>query len=137
MKKSKHKILQVRHRQFLNILQTLTDYMDSNYPDWQNGKDADYIKKRLNKTAKIMSKNQKQKKTKLLKKKDFKEWPFKTDSVIIVQTSKLMISVIINFREYALNGLAHTGLNLKFPHDCGLAIVGKSVSEFIRIGKEL
>lgn len=137
MKKFKRKILQRKHKQFTNILQTLNDYMNTNYPGWQNTKDADYIKKRLNKTAKIMSKNRLSKKTKLLKKQDFKKWPFKVNSIIIVQTSKLMISCIIDFREYALNGLAHTGLNLKFPHDCGLAIVGKSVSEFIRIGREL
>jgi hypothetical protein len=134
--KFKRKVLQ-SNRRFLDVLQVLTDYMDGSYPGWRDGKDKDYVLKRLNQTAKIMSKNKNSKKIKLLHKKDFKEWPFLSDRIVIIQTSKKMISCIIDFHEYALNGLAETGLKLKFPHDCGKARMGESVSTFIKIGMEL
>jgi hypothetical protein len=136
--KFKHKLhLHKRKKKFNDTLNVLIEYMDSNYPGWKNTKDAGHIKKRLNQAARKMTSNSFIKKTKVLKKSDFKDWPFTSDSIILVQTSKRMISCIIDFQEYALNGLAESGLNLKFPHDCEKAIKGKSVDEFIKIGLEL
>ena len=138
--KNKYKAkLRQRNKKFLDILEYLTENFTKKYPDWKNGKrdHVDHVKKRLNRTAKIMSKNNKLKKTKILYKKDFQEWPFITDKIIIIQTSKKMISCMIGLQEYALNGLAESGLKLKFPHDCGKAEIWKCVSEFIKIGLEL
>jgi hypothetical protein len=133
--KNKYKAkLKQRNKRFLDTLEYLTENFTKKYPDWMNGSDVNHIKKRLNQTAKIMTKNNKLKKIKVLKKEDFKEWPFITDKIIIMQTSKKMISCMIDLQEYALNGLAATYMKLKFPHDCGKIEKGKSVSEFIKIG---
>jgi hypothetical protein len=131
--------LRQKNAEFKKYLETAYEYFNEKYPGWENGKkdDVNHIKKRLHQTAKLWQKNIKKKKTKVLHKRDFKEWPFTDDTIIIVQTSKKMISCIINFKEYALNGLAATDLKLKFSHDCKKAIIGKSVSEFIKIGLEL
>lgn len=138
--KNKYKAkLRQRNKRFLDTLEYLTENFTKKYPDWMNGseKNVDHIKKRLNQTAKIMTKNNKLKKIKVLKKEDFKEWPFITDKIILIQTSKKMISCMIDLQEYALNELAATSMKLKFPHDCGKAEIGKSISEFIRIGLKL
>jgi len=133
--------LRQKNKQFTDTLEVLTNYFDNQYPGWQKSEDSDSIKRRLNRTAKIMTKTIHRKKTKLFKKKDFQDWPFTSDSIILIQTSKKMISCIIDFQEYALNGLAQTGLVagkvFKFPHEAGKAIKGKFVSEFIKIGLKL
>lgn len=118
-------------------LENLTKFMDEKYPGWENQSNAKQIKKRLEQTAKKMCKNKLLKKTKVLYKKDFPDWPFYVDKIILIQTSKLWISCIIENREYALNGLAASALKLEFPHDCGKAIPGKSMTEFIKIGSKL
>lgn len=139
MKKSKKNRLLKRNQEFNKHLKTAYDYFNNLYPGWENGKknDVDHIKKRLRQVAKKWQNNPKKKKTKVLYKKDFQEWPFISESIILIQTSKIWISCIIDFQEYALNGLAANALKLKFPHDCGKAIKGKSVSKFIEIGRNL
>jgi len=135
LKKNKKRIS--KHIRFENNLKQIYEFFDRQHPNWRNTPNADYIKKRLNQTARKITDNIMKKKTKVLKKEDFKEWPFHENQVIIVQTSKKMISVIIRMQEYALNGLAASALKLKMVHDCGKAIKGKSVSEFIQIGRYL
>jgi hypothetical protein len=136
--KSKHKkILLERHEEYENNVANLLDQFDIDYPDWRESKDADYIKKRIQQAARKMSQNRLKRKSKLVKKSDFKEWPFTSDSAVIMQTSKLWVSVIIKGCEYALNGLAASGLNIKLVHDAGKAIKGKSVGGFIKMGLAL
>lgn len=141
--KNKYKAkLKIRHKQFLENLEKLYKKMDQDYPGWQDRKDADYIKQKLRDTAKLQQKNMAKKKTKLIRKKDFSgEWPFYADKIILVQTSKKMISCVIKnktgMHEYALNGIAESALNLKLVHDAGKAIVGKSIAEFIYMGMKL
>ena len=139
MRNKYKQILKKRHEAFKEHLKIAYDYFESLYPGWQTGdkKDVDHIKKRLRQVAKQWQNNPKKKKTKILYKKDFKNWPFTQDSVIIIQTSKLWISCIIGVQEYALNGLAQSALKLKAAHDAGVAIKGKSISEFIQIGLKL
>lgn len=140
MRNKQKQKLKKRHQEFQKNLDLLYAEFDKNYPGWREGKDADYIKRRLRDNAKQQQKNIHKKKTKLLKKENFPDWPFTVDEIILVQTSKKMISCIVKKKgisEYALNGLAATGLKLKFAHDSGIAVVGKSVGEFIKIGMGL
>ena len=139
MKKNKFrkKLMIERHKEFLHNLDVLTKQFDTDYPGWEKTDDADYIKKKLNKTAKIQTQNRLKRKLKHLKKSDFKDWPFKSDSIILVQTSKLWISCIVEGHEYALNGLAQTGLGIPFAHDKGIAKKGESIGEFIQMGLKL
>lgn len=137
MKKFKRKLLITRHKRFQSELTALYDGMDKKYPGWRDGPKSDNIKKRLHDTARITTNNFFKTKEKIVMKKDFKDWPFICDSIIIKQTSKKWISCFINGTEYALNGSAATELNLKFAHDAGVAIKGKSISEFVEIGLAL
>jgi hypothetical protein len=133
-------ILKRKKREFEENLKKLYAKMDATHPGWQDGPDADYIQKKLKETAKKQMKNKRKIKQKILKKEDFKDWPFVVDEVILVQTSLKWISIIVKqngLHEYALNGLAKTGKNLKFAHDAGIAIQGKSVGEFIQMGLRL
>jgi len=131
----------LKRQKFNNQVKIFTEFFDNNYPGWQKGKDSDYIKEKINITAKNICNNQLRKKTKLIHKKDFKNWPFKVDQIILVQTSKLWISCIVKnkngIHEYSLNGLAKTGLKLKSVHQAGIAKMGESIGEFIQIGLKL
>ena len=131
----------LKRQRFNKQIEIFTDFFDNHYPGWQKGKDADYIKKKINTTAKNICNNRLRKKTKLLYKKDFKNWPFRVDQIILVQTSKLWISCMVKnkngIHEYALNGLAITGLKLKTVHEAGIARKGESIGEFIQIGLKL
>lgn len=152
--RNKHKQrLKKRHQEFEKHLQELYDKWDKDYPGWRDKPDADYIKKRLRDHVKNTQKNKIKIKQKIIKKKNYegmtfsfkekpvkKEWPFTVDEIILVQRSKKMISCIVKqggLKEYALNGLAATGLKLKSVHDASIAIEGKSISDFIKIGMEL
>ena len=124
-----------RHKQYNDTLQALIDHFDATYPNWRENKiDYKYILDGLKATAKKMCENKLKRKLRHIKRSDFKDWPFKSDSIILVQTSKLWVSCIVKCHEYALNGLAQTGLNIPFAHDKGIAIKGKSVGEFIQMG---
>ena len=140
MKQKRKQRLKQRHAEFEKNLNELYEKWDKDYPGWRDGPDADHIKKRLRDHVKNTQKNMRKKKTKLLKKKHFENWPFVVDEIILVQTSKKMISCIVKqggLKEYALNGLAETGLKLKSVFDGGVAVRGKSISEFIKIGLDL
>lgn len=65
------------------------------------------------------------------------DWPFYADEVIVECREKEWCIVIINGFEYGLNGSAQRRYNLSNPHDAGMAILGKNISEFIEIAKEL
>lgn len=137
--KAKQRLKQ-RHEEFKKNLNDLYEKFDKDYPGWRERPDADYIKQRLRKTAKLQQKNKHRKKTKLIRKNDFTDWPFTVDEIIIVQTSKKMISCIVkktSMGEYALNGLAESGLKLKSVFAAGIAIKGKSISKFIKMGLDL
>jgi hypothetical protein len=65
------------------------------------------------------------------------DWPFLTDSIEIECRHKHWCVVIINARQYALNGLASQRYKLSFPHDEGQAILGKSLSPFIDMALDM
>lgn len=138
MKQEKIKQIKEKHENFDKILSTYYDSFNKKYPGWKESLDSDYIKKRLNQAAQIAVKRRLKKKVRTLHKKDFADWPFKSDSVILVQTSKKWISVITDdMQEYALNGLASSGLHLKTISDAKKQIIGKSIMPFIQLGLEL
>ena len=61
------------------------------------------------------------------------EWPFRSDEVIVECRDKLFCIVNINGYDFALNGAAQSKFNYPYPHDMGLAILGKSIGPFINI----
>jgi len=61
------------------------------------------------------------------------EWPFRTDRVIVELQERLFAIVYIEGYAFALNGSAASRFKLPFPHDAGLAILGKSVGPFIEM----
>ena len=58
------------------------------------------------------------------------EWPFRFDRVIVELQEKLFAIVNIEGYSFALNGSAASRFKLPFPHDAGLAVLGKSVGPF-------
>lgn len=137
MKSKFKKQLQAKHERFEQNLKVLYTYFDKHFPDWEKTNDADYIKKRLHQTARKITDNRMKKKIKKIDKKDFQDWPFKEDTVILIQTSKKMVSVIIGMQEFALNGLAASALNLKTISEAKKQIIGKSIMPFIQLGLKL
>lgn len=65
------------------------------------------------------------------------DWPFYADEVIVECRKKHWCIVTIDGHDYALNGSAKGHYKLENPHDAGVAIVGKSIGEFIKIAFEL
>lgn len=59
------------------------------------------------------------------------DWPFYADEVIIECREKHWCVVEIDGCDYALNGAAQGRFNLASVHDTGMAIVGKSIGDFI------
>lgn len=77
-------------------------------------------------------------KSKQINKLDFKgEWPFYSDSVIVECRNKHWCVITIDGHDYALNGAAQGKYKLENPHDAGMAIVGKSIGDFITIALAL
>lgn len=66
-----------------------------------------------------------------------KEWPFRAENVIIECRDKLFAIVNIEGYSFALNGAAKSRFDIPFPHDAGLAILGKSIGPFIEIALSL
>jgi hypothetical protein len=58
------------------------------------------------------------------------EWPFRVDRVIVELQESLFAIVNIEGYAFALNGTAASRFKLPFPHDAGMAILGKSVGPF-------
>jgi len=70
-------------------------------------------------------------KSKKIKKAEYDgEWPFYVDEVIIECRQKHWCIVTINGFDYALNGSAQGRYKLENPHEAGMAILGKSYSDF-------
>ncbi|PJJ07941.1 hypothetical protein CLU83_1164 [Flavobacterium sp. 1] len=65
------------------------------------------------------------------------EWPFYVDEVIVECREKHWCIVTIEGFDYALNGSAKGRYKLENPHDAGMAIIGKSTGDFIKIALEL
>ena len=66
-----------------------------------------------------------------------REWPFHSDEVIVECRDGLFCIVNINGYDFALNGAAKSRFGYPYPHDMGLAILGKSIGPFIDIALEL
>jgi hypothetical protein len=65
------------------------------------------------------------------------DWPFYADEVIIECRENHWCIVTIDGLDFALNGSASGRYKLEFPHEAGRAILGKSVSDFIKMAFEL
>ena len=65
------------------------------------------------------------------------EWPFRSDEVIVECRDELFCIVNINGYDFALNGAAKSRFGYPFPHDMGLAMLGKSIGPFIDVALEL
>ena len=77
-------------------------------------------------------------KAKLVTKTEFlNDWPFYVDEVTIECRNNHWCIVTIEGFDYALNGAASGKYKLENPHDAGVAILGKSISEFIEMALEL
>ena len=59
------------------------------------------------------------------------------DKVIIECRYKNWCIITINGHDYALNGSAKGRYKLENTHDAGMAILGKSTGDFIRLALEL
>ena len=77
-------------------------------------------------------------KSKKINKSEFKgEWPFYVEEVIVECRQRHWCIVTIDGYDYALNGSAKGRYKLENPHDAGMAILGKSISDFIKMALEL
>ncbi len=66
-----------------------------------------------------------------MNKKDFtKGWPFKSDTVQLINKNKFFLTVKIEGVEYALNGIALNG-GYKDPFKAGVIIKNKSLTSYI------
>jgi len=73
-----------------------------------------------------------------IKKVDFDgDWPFYNDEVTIECREKYWCLVEIDGFYYALNGAAQGRYNLSAVHNAGMAILGKSISPFIKMALEM
>jgi hypothetical protein len=71
-------------------------------------------------------------------KSDYKgDWPFYTDKVVVECRQKHWCVITIDGYDYALNGSAKGRYKLENPHDAGVAILGKSIGEFITLALNL
>ena len=68
----------------------------------------------------------------LISRENFNEdWPFSFDEVVIECREKLFCIINIEGYDFALNGAAKSRFGYPFPHDAGIAILGKSIGPFI------
>jgi hypothetical protein len=65
------------------------------------------------------------------------DWPFYADEVIIECRHNHWSVVTIDGFDYALTGSASGRYKLEFPNDAGMAILGKSLSDFTKMAFEL
>ncbi len=69
--------------------------------------------------------------TRVVTQKEFDgEWPFRVNRVILEKQDATFCVAYLNGYAFALNGAAKSRLGLPFPHDAGLAVLGRSVGEF-------
>lgn len=77
-------------------------------------------------------------KSKKIAKKDYEgDWPFHVDEIIIECREKHWCIITIDGFDYALNGSAKGRYKLENPHDEGMAVLGKSLSDFIKMALDL
>lgn len=81
--------------------------------------------------------NKKFKSKKICKNEFNGDWPFYVDEIIIECREKHWCIVSINGYDYALNGAAKGRYKLESPHEAGMAILGKSIHDFIKMALEL
>lgn len=75
---------------------------------------------------------------KKITKLDYKdEWPFYAEEITLECRYKHWCIVSIDGFDYALNGSAKGKYKLEDPHEAGMAILGKSTSNFLRLALEL
>lgn len=76
--------------------------------------------------------------TRIVDRNDFKgDWPFRANRVILERIDSIFLVVNIDGYAYSLTGAAASRFKLPFPHDAGIAILGKSVGPFIEMANEL
>lgn len=76
--------------------------------------------------------------SKKIKKKDYDaEWPFYSDEIIIECRDKHWCIVTIDGFDYGLNGAAQGKYKLEHPTEAGVAIIGKSTDDFIKLAFEM
>ena len=76
--------------------------------------------------------------TKTLTQAEFSgEWPFRAERVVIECRDSLFCIVNIRSYDFALNGAAASRFSVPWPHDAGVAIIGKSVGPFIEMALQL
>ncbi len=76
--------------------------------------------------------------TRVVKKDEFgKNWPFRTDHVIVECRGKYRYIVNIDGYDFALNGFTQAHLKIPFPHDEGFAVLTKSIGPFIDLASKL
>ncbi|WP_201596034.1 hypothetical protein [Psychrobacter vallis] len=81
--------------------------------------------------------NPEYKSKKILRSEYNENWPFYADEVIVECRESHWCIVTIKGFDYALNGSAQNRYKLENPHSAGMAILGKSLSDFIKIAQEL
>ena len=70
--------------------------------------------------------------TEVITKAEFgEEWPFRIERVTIECRNDMFCIVNIDGYAFALNGAAKSRFKLPFPHDAGVAVLGRSVGPFI------
>ena len=114
-------------------------------------KDGEFGQKDYRRSVKILQKNKEKwnKRSKssvlssrypsrLVRKDQFdRDWPFRSEEVIVECRDRLFCIVNINGYDFALNGAAKSKFGYPDPHDMGLAILGKSIGPFIDMAFEL
>jgi hypothetical protein len=77
-------------------------------------------------------------KSKKIAKKEYDgDWPFYVDEITVECRHKNWCIVTIDGYDYALNGAAKGRYKLENPHDAGMAVLGKSIGDFIKMAFEL
>lgn len=74
---------------------------------------------------------------KILKSEFDGDWPFYAEEVIVECRDNHWCIVTIAGLDYGLSGSAQRRYKLSSPHEAGIAILGKSISGFIKIAQEL
>ncbi len=68
----------------------------------------------------------------LLNKDGFQsDWPFRSEEVVVELREKIFYVINIEGYDFALNGAAQSRFGYPYPHDTGMAILGKSIGPFI------
>ena len=65
------------------------------------------------------------------------DWPFYADEITVECRQTHWCILTIDGYDYALNGAASSRYKLATPHDAGMAIIGKSVGDFIQTAVNL